>query len=291
MDLSLPISYNSLSINTAVRSATGRPTSGYIVESFEPIPPDAVGFVEKRALQDGLDASDVFLGGRLFRLIVTPMGTSKADFWDKTQDLLHAFSARIAFDTDSANKGFLALDFTQPTADIVTWPTSAYSNGIPMRYYVRPITSPQYTVVRDRDGGSGGHSKPFNITLLARDPRKYLQTEQSVSLSTSTQTATYRGDYPTFPVVTFSLSAAGHSAFTIVVNTNSLVINLSSDTSGTFTADYGKGTITRLSTGNSQWSLVTSGTLGHEVDVGSTFRMANTTGISSSVIAYREAFA
>lgn len=294
MNLGATISYNSLSINTVTQSAGGRPSVGYVVESFEPVPPEAVGFVEKRALQDGLDASDVYLAGRLFRLVVTAYGSSQGQLWDKAQDLFEAFHPRIAYDADTANLGFLAFDFSQPTADISTWPTSTYPNGIPMRYYMRPVTPPQYVVRRDADGGiaASGKSKPFNITLLARDPRKYLQTETSVNLSTSTQTATYRGDYPTFPVVTFALSATGHSAFTIVVNSDSIVMNLTSLSSGTIVMDFADGTIIGQASQDSKWSLVTNSTptMG-EVDVGSTFRYINPTGISSATIAYREAFA
>ena len=142
MDLSAVITYNGLSINTVAQSAGGRPSTGFAVESFEPIPPDAVGYTEKRALQDGLDASDVYLGGRLFRTVVTAYGSTKGHFWDKSQDLFEAFNARIAFDADSANRGFLAFDFFQPTADLVTWPTATFPSGIPMRHYVRPVTSP-----------------------------------------------------------------------------------------------------------------------------------------------------
>lgn len=293
MNLGATISYNSLSINTVTQSAGGRPSVGYVVESFEPVPPESVGFVEKRALQDGLDASDVYLAGRLFRLVVTAYGSSQGQLWDKAQDLFEAFNPRIAFDADTANLGFLPFDFYQPTADISTWPTSTYPNGIPMRYYMRPVSTPQYVVRRDADGGvaAAGKSKPFNITLLARDPRKYLQSTVAASITTATQTVSYRGDFPTFPVITVSFSAAGSSAFTLTVNGEALVINLSGETNGGFLSiDYAKGTIVN-SGGVSKWSLVTSAGSFTEIDVGSTFSRANTTAITGTTLTYREAFA
>lgn len=295
MDLAREISYDHFDINTVVTAAGGGPTSGYRVESFEPVPPDSVGHLEKRALQDGLDASDVYLAGRLFRLIVTPYGTSKGDFWDKAQDLMAAFNPRIAFDADTANKGFNPFDFFQPTANISTWPTSAYPEGIPMRYYMRPVTGPTYTIERDKDGGDGvrGHSKPFSITLLARDPRKYLQDAQTVDITSSTQTVTYRGDYPTFPIITFSLTNTGNSAFTLQVNGRSLVMDTTSLSSGTIEIDFMRHTIIGQASGDSKYALVTSTAEGFfsEIDVGSTYRRDNGTGISSSTMEFREAFA
>lgn len=291
MDLSLPISYNSLSINTATRSAGGNPTSGYIVEQFRPIPPPIDSYFEKRALTDGMDAGDVFLAGRQFGLIVSAFGTTKADLWDKTQDLLAAFSPTIAYATDTANVGFLAFDFTQPTADIVTWPTSAFPNGIPMRYYVRPMHSPIYLVERDKDGGtaSRGFSKRFEIALQARDPRKYLQSTIASAITTATQTATYRGDYPTQPVLTWSMTAAGSSAFAVVINTATVQINLSAQTSGSFELDFGLGTFEKGTT--SMWGLVTIAGF-FPIEAGSTFRFANPTGLAggTATLTYREAF-
>jgi hypothetical protein len=295
MDLSKAVSYNNFEINTVVAGAGGAPTSGFRVESFQPIPPDAVGHVEKRALQDGLDASDVYLAGRLFRLIVTPYGTSKGDFWDKAQELMSTFNARVAYESNTAIKGFLHFDFYQPTADISTWPTSTYPSGIPMRYYMRTVSSPEYVIERDRDGGDGarGHSKPFTITLLARDPRKYLQETQEVSITSSTQTVTYRGDYPTFPIITFSLTNTGNSAFTLQVNGRSLVMDTTSLSTGTIEIDFARRTLIGQASGDSKYALVTSTAEGFfsEIDVGSTYRRDNGTGISSSTMTFREAFA
>lgn len=292
MDFSKAVTFNSLSINTATRSAGGVATSGYLIDRFRPIPPGVDAYKEKRALRDGIDAGDVYLAGRQFSLIVTVFGSTRGDFWDKTQDLLEKFSPTIAYTADSANRGFLAFDFYQPTADIATWPTSAYPDGIPMRYYLRPAHHPVYMVERDRDGGaaSRGLSKPFEVMMEARDPRKYLQTAISQAITTASQTAVYKGDYPTWPIFTFSLSATGHSAFTLDVSGVSNAINLSAQSSGSFTYDYDKGFLYATSSGDSKMSLISVFNGYSPIEAGATFRMANPTGISTPLITYREAF-
>ena len=294
MNLQALITYNGLSINTASRSAGGAPTSGYRVLRFAPEPSPPTGYLEKRALTDGLDAGDVFLGGRTFGLVVQVFGSSEGDFWDKAQDLFAAFTPTVAYNADTTNRGFLDFDFSQPTADIATWPTSAYPNGIPLRYYMRPSSGPSYVVERIKDNvREGGHAKAFNIQLIARDPRKYLNTELQYAISASSTTGTYRGDYQSAPIITFSVSATGHSAFTLTVNGFANVINLSGVSSGTFTFDYGKRSLVD-STNTSRASLLSS-VAGFPLVGPSTsepsFSYTNPTGISSAFIKWREAWA
>jgi hypothetical protein len=285
-----PVSYNGLLINTAVVAA-GTPTRGYRIDRFAPEPPPPSSYVEKRALGDGLDVGDVFLGGRQFGLIVTVLGTSAGDFWDLAQDLFAAFSPTIAYEADTANRGFLDYDFHQPTADIVTWPTSAYPYGIPLRYYMRPSSGPAYALERERDNaGARGHAKQFSIQLLARDPRKYLQTATTTGqFTTANQTAVYRGDYWTYPIITFSLSATGHSAFTPNISGLDIQIDLSGHSSGTWTFDYGQRTLV-LAGAASEGLIVASQGYG-VIEAGATFKYTNPTGISSCTMTYREAWA
>jgi hypothetical protein len=287
-----PISYNGWTASLT-RPAGGGPASGYLFDSVQPSKVDAVGYLDKRAIQDGLDANDIYLGGREFAAIVFAYGSTWGDFWDKTQDLLAAFSPTLALAADTANAGFLAFDFIQPTADIATWPTSTYPYGIPMRYYLRPSSPPLFVLKRDEVGGdeTQGLAHRFDLNLLARDPRKYLQSETSYTITTSTQTGTYRGDYPSKPIVTFSVTATGHSAFTLTVNGVANVLNLSSVSSGSFTLDYSKKTLID-GTGASRASLFSS--IGGWPDAGTaapTFRMTNSTGISAPIFKYREAWA
>lgn len=287
-----PISYNGWTASLT-RQSGGRPSSGYVVDSVEPSGVGAVGYIDKRAIQDGLDANDIYLSGRDFAAVVTAYGSTWGDFWDKTQDLLAAFSPTLAYAADTANAGFLAFDFIQPTADTTTWPTATYPYGIPMRYYLRPVRPPSYTLKRDEMGGdeSQGLSRSFNLSLIAKDPRKYAQTAQSLGITTSTQTGTYRGDYATKPIITFSISATGSSVFTLTVNGTANVINMSGESAATFTFDYSKRTLVDSNGTSRPEKFVTIGGFPDVGPTAPTYSMTNATGIYSALFTYREAWA
>lgn len=290
MNFLAPVSYGGLSINTAVVTA-GVATRGYRLDRFAPEPPPPSSYVEKRALTDGLDVGDVYLSGRSFGLVVTALGTSAGDFWDLSQDLFAAFSPTIAYDADTTERGFTAFDFYQPTADLTTWPLATYPYGIPMRYYMRPSSGPAYTLERSTDIASDrGHAKPFTIPMTAKDPRKFAQTAQVTGqFTTSFVAGVYRGDYWSHPIVSFSLSATGHSAFTLVVGDMSIIIDMSGRTSGAYVLDYGKRQLTEA--GVNRTGYITIGNYGVVRTSTPTFRYLNPTGIAGCTMTYREAWA
>jgi hypothetical protein len=237
VDLSADIVYNGLTIAPPTPTGGGGPMSGYSIDELQQSNVDVVAFMEQRAVHDGLDSSDVFLGRRLITAIVTVYGSTKGDFWDKAQDLLAAFSPTLAYNADTANNGFLPFKFYQPTADISTWPLSSFPNGIPMQYYLRPFDTPTYLTRRSTSGGESGKglSEKFSVTLVAQDPRKYSQ-------ALVTSGATNLGDYPTYPTFTITTTTAttGTVTFTIGSNTLSVSINASSST---YVIDCDKQTI------------------------------------------------
>lgn len=207
MDLAKPISYNSLTINGALTPVGGGVAmSGYRVDEINVSTVEVAQRLDKRAVADGLDAQDIYLGGRHISAIVSVFGSTLGDFWDKTQDLLAAFSPTIAYSANSGALGFLPLDFYQPTADIATWPTSAYPSGIPLRYFCRPSSLPAFDVERNDSGGSAskGLSKRFRLSLISRQPWKVAQ---SFTTSTLTDTWTTRGDSPAYPYVYISATS------------------------------------------------------------------------------------
>jgi hypothetical protein len=296
VDLSLPIGYNSLSCNTVVRQAGGVPSSGYLTSRVEIGDIEVAAFAEKRALKDGIDASDVYLGRRRINAIITAYGSTKGDFWDKQQALLAAFSPTLAYNADSANLGFLPLDFFQPTADIATWPTSAYPSGIPMRFYVRPSVPPAFTVDRDQTGGvaGGGLSLPYRVSLVARDPRKFLQTETTIAIASGTSTsasnaADYVGDYPTDLATVTIISAAATGSVVYRIEGSSFTISLDA-ASTTYTLDLKERTFKKSGTLN--MGLITVGgwpQLGLDATV-NIFRDDNNAASSAS-LTFRQAFA
>lgn len=292
MDLAKSISYNGWTAAALTPTPGGAAQSGYIVEQVDLSNVPAVGYFERRALQDGANASDVFLGQRQVRVVVGVYGSTKGDYWDKAQNFLAAFTPTLAYSADTAERGFLPFKFFQPTAITGTWSTASFPNGIPLQMNLRPSALPTFEIRRDETGGVSGKglSGRFTATLVARDPRKYLQTEQSLAITLSNATATHRGDYPVLPVITVALSASGASNLFLTVNSQSIVINLSSQSSGTFTVDFSDRTLTD-SNGDLQAGLITSVQSWQSIQPGGTIYSAtNTTGISALTLSYREAF-
>lgn len=306
MDLTLPIAFNAFSINTISRTSGGAPMSGYIVDEINLSAVNVRGFSDPRALGDGVDFSDVYLGARQAEVIVSVFGSTKGDFWDKAQDLLSHFSPTIAYATDSANLGFLPFDFYQPTADISTFPVSAYPNGIPMRVYMRPNGLPGYTSRRDDQGGISvkGLSKQFRIPLIARDPRKVLQSETTVSIaqtssSTSSSPAAYLGDYPTTGTITIVSGSASVTASTINIDSALFVGSVGGGhrftipTASTTAVIDLKNRLYRLggSTGTIRMDLFTAGTWKYPGANSTVTLVRGVSGIYACSVAYRDAFA
>ena len=295
MDLSKTISFGSYSVTGITQQGGGQPSYGVQFEAVNPTQVEVTGYFDKSALRDGVDAGDVYLGRRVLTIRASVLGSSVGDGWDRLDAFLAAFSPRLSYNADTANLGFQAFDFFQPTADISTWPTSTYPSGIPMRYYCRPAADPTWVVRRDASGGLTGRGIAFDVTasLTLRDPRKYLQTAQSLDITTSEQTATYRGDYPVFPIVTVTISANGASNFTIALNGHSAIMDLSGLVGPTYKIDYEKRWFYLTSSGASRMTYFTAPSIYDELDPTSanTIQMFNTTSVTACTLDYREAWA
>ena len=294
MDLSKTISFGSYSVTGITQQGGGQPSYGVQFEAVNPTQVEVTGYFDKSALRDGVDAGDVYLGRRVLTIRASVLGSSVGDGWDRLDAFLAAFSPRLSYNADTANLGFQAFDFFQPTADISTWPTSTYPSGIPMRYYCRPAADPTWVVRRDASGGLTGRGIAFDVTasLTLRDPRKYLQTQQNVSISTSTQTATYRGNYPTWPIVTFSMSATGSSAMTVGVGGQEVVIDLSAETSGSYTLTFATRSMVNSVGASKTHHIQTDLSVFSEMSADAPlYYAANTTGVSNLRLLYREAWA
>lgn len=230
MDFSKAIDFDSFQFNTLNTQAGGLGSSGYLLDEIDLSDIEIAAYYEKRALRDGIDASDVYLGRRRINAIVTVFGSTQGDFWDKHQALLAAFSPTLSYSSDSANLGFLPMNFFQPTANIASWPASTYPDGIPLRYYVRPAANPAYKLRRDDLGGvaAKGLSLQVRLSLLARNPRKVTQAETTATTSTG---AGYRGDYPNYVDISIvSGSATGNGRLEIGANVLSVNIDAASTT-------------------------------------------------------------
>lgn len=294
MDLASPISYNGLTISAPSTSAGGRPASGYRIEQINISPVNVAEYLEKAALRDGMDAGDVFSAARTISISAAVEGSTPGDLWDNVQAWLAAFNPVLALAADTSANGFIPFDFYQPTISQSSWSSA----GIPMRLYARPTASPTYVVERNAQGarnpGKGGAIR-VGASLICVDPRKYLQTSLAiVMLSATTAAATHLGDYPTFPTVaisTTSATAGGASNFTIVIDSSSVVLDLSGLPSTTLTLDYANRSVVD-GNGNSKASVISSVTDWAQIQPGgSTVGYLNGTNINSVHFTYREAWA
>lgn len=206
MDLTAPISYNGLTISPPTQTATGTPRSGYEYNRLH-TDVEVDGYLDGRANENGVDASDVFLRARLITIDGSVYGSSKGDLWDKQAALLEAFNPVIAYNADTGALGFLPFDFRWPTADTATYPLGY----IPQRYYARPAKEPAFTINRVQSSGTRGGSMGVRLTLVAKDPIRYAQTATSITLATSsvvlglvssntgTALLAYAGSLPVWP--------------------------------------------------------------------------------------------
>lgn len=221
MDLTRPVSYRSLQLNDS-GSTGGGPITGIQLDSVDYSDVPGVGYSEKRSMDDGFDSSDVFLGARRVQLQGTVYGASRANLYDRLQDLRYAFSPTAAYASDPGDFGYLPLNFDVPTNDN-RWPAEASGlRFIPQALRVRPSRLPQWSVVRDRTGGvDTGMAMQFMVQCDAKDPRVYAQTEQDHSSwvgrtvnPTPAPSMLNRGDYPS-PLNILLAAPAGAAAATL----------------------------------------------------------------------------
>lgn len=199
MDLTRPVTYRDFDLNDASVGDGGR-ISGCQIDDVDFAGIDSVGYREKRSLSDGLDASDVFLGGRYVHLKGTLYGVSRAELFDLLADLRACFLPTAAYAESPSSYGYMPLAFEDPTEDTVTWTEGFITKQI----YVRPFTTVHFTINRDHVGGSAdmGFSIPWDVVLEARDPRIYYQSLRTTyfdaagSTSSGSGSVTNRGPYP-----------------------------------------------------------------------------------------------
>jgi hypothetical protein len=293
VDLAKPISFNGV---TTGLTLTGGKQQGiqFVKINFSPIA--QVGYFDKTALQDGMDAADTYLAQRTVNIDAAVYGSTVGAAWDQYTALMDSFDPINCYDADPDNDGFLAFDYYRPTANVSTWPVSAYPNGIPMRMYLRPDGPPQYPVPLEASVGVniGGLALRTSIRLVAKDPRQYLQTTQSITINTASAdvTATHRGTHPVYPVLTFSMSASGSTAARFLIENQSVRLDLSTTTTGTFTVDWATGQIEDANGDLANRLFNSSFAQGFETIKGGGTRFLRTdqTGISSGTLVWREAW-
>lgn len=189
MDTTRDILYRAFLLNDAsIRdnidpgTGIGKGITGSIVDSWDFSDVDVVQFTEKKSLQDGMDAGDVFFGARRLRLAGTLYGKTRALLTDQYWELRRVLNPVLAQRESPADKGYLPLYFSVPTNRTVDYVTGA----IDLRVLALPRTS-QVIWQRDQQGGSDADALaiPWQATFLMKDPTIYSDVPVDVTFGTS----------------------------------------------------------------------------------------------------------
>ena len=202
MDFNLPIYLSNqsgglLDINSIASSdltSSLGPRSGYKVMAASLGASNAVGYVDKRAVDDGVDVGDAYLTGRQVDIQCAVFGSTLADFHSKMQELSDVMRINPRYYDSSF--GFRELKFSQATID-----TATYTNGVaPLRFVVRPMGTPNvvYNQAASIDhsvstSATRGFSATMNLSFMAREPYRHRQTQREINInvsSVSSSTAT-----------------------------------------------------------------------------------------------------
>lgn len=213
------------------------PRSGYKVMATSLGASNAVGYVDKRAVDDGIDVGDAYLTGRQVDIQCAVFGSTLADFHSKMQEL--SDSMRINPRYYDSSYGFRNLKFSQATID-----TSTYTSGsAELRMVVRPIGVPNviYNQAASIEqsvstSASRGFSATMNISFMAREPYRFRQTQRQISISVSSVSGSVAttslpnvGTAPSKPVIEIihpSTNTAGVTITSITFTVDSKTVKL-----------------------------------------------------------------
>jgi hypothetical protein len=201
--LDAPITYNGVELNTIIEVGNGV-RKGCLIEEFDYGRSQGMGYTEKRSQDDGLDASDVFMGARYISLTGTVFGETPGDLFDRLQTVRTALTPTIAYDVGQPDYGYIPLQFSLPTED------AAFGLAKELEFRARPVGQPQFSIRRDMGAfAGGGMNGPSNAgekggainwraTLECKDPRMYVRPDIWVPFTGAVtgQPIVNRGDYP-----------------------------------------------------------------------------------------------
>jgi hypothetical protein len=197
VDLTKAVAYRGFNLNSLTLASND--LSGCEIKRVDWPGVPGVGYDEKRALDDGYDASDVFLGKRLVGLTGAIYSDTRKELYDLKQALVTALTPTAAYDDDPGAKGFMPMDFYVPTGNTIDFPASYIHQMV----LVRPVRQPTFVIESDKTGGLDTQplSMEWTALLEAKDPRVYFFTSTDTAVATGTQSAggsfVNKGDYPT----------------------------------------------------------------------------------------------
>lgn len=188
-----------------------------IVEVNRVVPQTAFsGVLEQRSFGDGLEVYATYKRQKRLMLFGMIRASTKGALYDRVEEFAAAFDPALVSRNDPDNSGFRPLDFSVPTSDTVT-----YVGGVvPCRYYVRAEAALDAPISQHQ-----GLSVPFVLSLLAADPRRYLQAVSSLTGAGIADNS--QGTYPSWPTLTIAMTGAGSATFAIDNDGQTLTLDLS----------------------------------------------------------------
>lgn len=194
MDPTRPISYRGFNFNT-IDSLEDSKQRGCRVDHVWLGDVEVDGYTEKRSLDDGHDASDVFQGMRTIRMVGTLFGESRGALFDRLRAMRAAVNPRLAYDEVPEEKGYLPLLFYEPTEVTGDWDEGV----IPLFIKSRAVTGVRTDIEYRGAGGedSSPLALPYDVTFRAIDPRVYAQnrSEHFINGTAGDITFVNRGTY------------------------------------------------------------------------------------------------
>jgi hypothetical protein len=205
----------------------GKGIVGCVLDSWDASDVDVVQFTEKKAIRDGMDTGDPFLGLRRIRYSGTLYAQTRALLYDALADLRAATSPTLAQREEPLDHGFRPLYGSVPTNRIEEYPTGA----IELRMLALP-RGVSYIDQRDQLGGDEGDALaiPFQGSYVMRDPRIYAELPQDIPFTPTTSvsgTLTNRGTYHSPMNALFVVSSAA-GVITIVAGGVTMVLTVPS---------------------------------------------------------------
>lgn len=280
----LAIAYNGAAFNDVADTAAGGRSKLYGNTTEVWGIRTAMDYLSEPAqFRDGMELYGLRKSSRILVLRGWSHGRTQAEMFDELKALANATNpSRIVF--ENPNGYFLPLTFSTPTGDTDNFPTGYAAS----KYNCIPIRSidPSHALA------GNGLSARWELDFLLEEPKRFLQAASTQSGAGTIANAI--ADERSWPVLTFTLSGAGSSSFTVqnvgtYGGTKSVVLDLSGYSSGNWTVDFKNATIQQGTTDRP--NVFVSGEF-FEIEPGNNvITYSNTTNTSSRLLTWYPAFA
>lgn len=213
------LSYNALTFNQEVGGSSRDIIEIVRVQIQTPI--SAVH--EARDFSDGLETYGAYKRGKRIVMHGLAKGSNRGRLYDRIEEFAAAVDPSSVSRDNPDTFGLLPLDFQVPTDDTVNFP----GGRMDCRYYCRSEQAFEPTI-----SDPMGLSVPFIHSFLASDPRRYLQSQSSLSGAGDADNSI--GTFYSFPTLTIAMTGAGSSSFTVTSTEAdaALVLDLSGRSNG-----------------------------------------------------------